>query len=95
MAVVIDLGKVLVLMMMLFMNVIPKPEPTNTPNPRMVQTASPVRLRAHMARPATWRVVARAATQAWESFFRRRLTEKPAVFMKIVRQLTVRQFSLG
>ena len=42
---------------MLFMKVIPTPDPTSTPNPRIVQKESSLKVRAQRATPATWRLV--------------------------------------
>ena len=80
---------------MLFMKVIPTPEPTNTPNPSIVQPLCPVTVSAQVARPTTWRLVEMTATHLEETHFRRGDTEKPAVFMKIVKVTTARHNSFG
>ena len=82
-------------MTMLFMKVMPTPDPTITPNPSRVQQKCPVTVRAHMTRPTTWRRVEMTATPLWETTFSRGDPEKPAVFMKIVKMMTARQSWLG
>ena len=80
---------------MLFIKVMPTPEPTNTPNPSRVQQKCPVTVKAQMANPRTWRKVEMTATHLKETTFSRGDTENPAVFMKTVKRMTARDFSLG